>query len=110
VNRIDEIVVFEPLGQDEIAQIVDIQLAILERRLAERKLTVTLTAAARDHLADRGYDPAFGARPLKRLIQRDVQDPLAMKLLSGEISEGDAVEIDADDAGLVFRVSEPANR
>ena len=84
VNRIDEIVVFDPLGRDEIRQIVDIQLRGLQRRLEGRKLTVTLTDGARDYLANTGYDPAFGARPLKRLIQREIQDPLAMKLLSGD--------------------------
>ena len=103
VNRVDEIVVFDPLGRDEIRQIVDIQLRGLQRRLAERKLTVTLTDAARDYLADEGYEPAFGARPLKRLIQRQIQDPLAMKLLAGEIHDGDTVQIDAADGSLVFR-------
>ncbi len=104
VNRIDEIVVFDPLGRDEIRQIVDIQLGGLQRRLEERKLTVTLTDAARDYLANKGYDPAFGARPLKRLIQREIQDPLAMKLLSGDIHDGDTIEIDAGDGGLVFGI------
>jgi ATP-dependent Clp protease ATP-binding subunit ClpB len=103
VNRIDEIVVFDPLGRDEIRQIVDIQLRGLQRRLEERKLTVTLTDAARDYLANKGYAPAFGARPLKRLIQREIQDPLAMKLLSGEIHDGDSVEIDADEGRLILR-------
>ena len=103
VNRIDEIVVFDPLGRDEIRQIVDIQLRGLQRRLEERKLTITLTDAARDYLANKGYDPAFGARPLKRLIQREIQDPLAMKLLSGDIHDGDALEIDAGESGLEFR-------
>jgi ATP-dependent Clp protease ATP-binding subunit ClpB len=102
VNRVDEIVVFDPLGRDEIRQIVDIQLRGLEQRLAERKLTVTLTDAARDYLANKGYDPAFGARPLKRLIQREIQDPLAMKLLSGDIHDGDTLEIDAGEGGLTF--------
>jgi ATP-dependent Clp protease ATP-binding subunit ClpB len=102
VNRIDEIVVFEPLGREEIRQIVDIQLRALQKRLQERKLTVTLTDAARDYLANKGYDPAFGARPLKRLIQREIQDPLAMKLLSAEIHDGDTVEIDAVGAELGF--------
>ena len=104
VNRIDEIVVFEPLGRDEIRQIVDIQLHGLQRRLEERKLTVTLTDAARDYLSNKGYDPAFGARPLKRLIQREIQDPLAMKLLAGEIHDGAAVEIDTGDVGLTFNL------
>jgi ATP-dependent Clp protease ATP-binding subunit ClpB len=100
VNRIDEIVVFEPLGRDEIRQIVDIQLRQLRARLAGRRLTLELTDAARDELANRGYDPAFGARPLKRLIQREVQDPLAMKLLAGEIADGDTVTVDAADGAL----------
>ncbi len=104
VNRVDEILVFQPLGRDEIAQIVDIQLDHLRRRLAERKLTITLSPAARAYLADRGYDPSFGARPLRRLIQREVQDALAIKLLAGEVAEGDVVEIDAGDGVLAFEV------
>ncbi|GIU99311.1 MAG: chaperone protein ClpB [Actinomycetota bacterium] len=106
VNRIDEIVVFEPLGREEIERIVDIQVQRLSERLAERKLTLRLTEAARAWLAERGYDPAFGARPLKRVIQRHLQDPLALKLLSGEIREGDTVEVDATPEGLVFQVPE----
>jgi len=106
VNRIDEIVVFEPLGRDEIERIVDIQVGRLAERLAERKLTLRLTEAARAWLAEQGYDPAFGARPLKRVIQRHLQDPLALKLLSGEVREGDAVEVDATPEGPVFRVLE----
>ena len=110
VNRIDEIVVFEPLGRDEIRQIVEIQLRQLRARLAERKLTLELTPEARDYLANKGYDPAFGARPLKRLIQREVQDPLAMKLLAGELHEGDTVEIGSDADGLTFaELSTPAH-
>jgi ATP-dependent Clp protease ATP-binding subunit ClpB len=103
VNRIDEIVVFEPLGRDEIAQIVDIQLRSLRRRLDERGLTIELTDEARAYLATKGYEPAFGARPLKRLIQREIQDPLAIRLLSGEIRDGDVVTIDASADGLEFR-------
>ena len=102
VNRIDEIVVFDPLGRDEIGQIVDIQLRGLQRRLAERGLTIELTDDARSYLANKGYEPAFGARPLKRLIQREIQDPLAMKLLAGEIRDGATVTIDASPDGLVF--------
>jgi ATP-dependent Clp protease ATP-binding subunit ClpB len=103
LNRVDEIIVFHPLGKDEIAGIVDIQLRLLQQRLADRKLTVTLTPSAREYLAVKGYDPAYGARPLKRLIQREVQDALAMKLLAGEITEGVAVEIDRGEEGLEFR-------
>jgi ATP-dependent Clp protease ATP-binding subunit ClpB len=102
VNRIDEIVVFDPLGREEIGQIVDIQLRGLRRRLDERGLTIELTDEARSYLANKGYEPAFGARPLKRLIQREIQDPLAMKLLAGEIRDGDTVTIDAGADGLVF--------
>jgi ATP-dependent Clp protease ATP-binding subunit ClpB len=107
INRVDELIVFHPLGKDEIAGIVDIQLRQLQERLADRKLSVDLTPAARDYLATKGYDPAYGARPLKRLIQREIQDVLALKLLGGEIREGDQVEIDRDGDGLVFRVTEP---
>jgi ATP-dependent Clp protease ATP-binding subunit ClpB len=103
VNRIDEIVVFDPLGRDEIGQIVTIQLRGLQRRLDERGLSIELTDGAVAYLADKGYEPAFGARPLKRLIQREVQDPLAMKLLAGEIADGTVVTIDASGDGLVFR-------
>ena len=97
VNRIDEIVVFDPLGQGDIEAIVDIQVQHLRERLAERKLSLALTDEARAHLAEKGYDPAFGARPLKRLMQRELQDPLALKLLAGEIHEGDEVMVDAGD-------------
>jgi len=103
INRVDEIIVFQPLGLEEIARIVDIQLRLLQERLEERKLALLPTGAARSYLADKGYDPAFGARPLKRLIQREIQDVLAMKVLSGEIREGDTVEIDRGPRGLEFR-------
>jgi ATP-dependent Clp protease ATP-binding subunit ClpB len=102
VNRIDEIVVFEPLTPEQIGAIVDIQIRLLAERLAERSLGLELTDAARDLIAARGYDPAFGARPLKRLIQREIQDPLAVKLLSGEIGEADTVLVDADGESLTF--------
>ncbi|HSH32026.1 MAG TPA: ATP-dependent chaperone ClpB [Actinomycetota bacterium] len=105
VNRIDEIVVFEPLGREEIAQIVDIQLRSLLRRLEERNLMVVLTDAARTYLADKGYDPAFGARPLQRVIQREIQDPLALQLLSGQVRDGETITVDAGEDGLVFRTS-----
>jgi ATP-dependent Clp protease ATP-binding subunit ClpB len=103
VNRIDEIVVFDALGREELALIVDIQLRALRERLADRHLTLELTEAARDWVAEEGYDPAFGARPLKRLLQRAIQDPLAMRLLSGDIKDGDTVKVDVEDDGLVFR-------
>jgi ATP-dependent Clp protease ATP-binding subunit ClpB len=108
LNRVDEIIVFQPLGKDEIAGIVDIQIRLLKQRLTDRKLSLTLTPAAREYLALKGYDPTFGARPLKRLIQREVQDVLAMKLLSGEVRDGDAVEVDRAAEGLEFRKLDPA--
>jgi ATP-dependent Clp protease ATP-binding subunit ClpB len=104
LNRLDEVIVFEPLDKEEIARIVDIQVEQLARRVAARKLDVELTSAAREYLAEKGYDPSFGARPLKRLLQREVQDPLAMKLLSGELAEGSSVVVDRDGAGLAFRI------
>ncbi len=108
VNRIDDIIVFHPLSRDDIARIVDIQVRAMGERLRERKLSIELTDAARQYLADRGYDPAYGARPLKRLIQREIQDPLAKELLSGNVHEGDTVVVDAQDGALVFRTGQPA--
>ena len=108
VNRIDEIVVFDALTRDQIGAIVDIQLRGLQERLRERKLALVLTDAARAWIANEGYDPAFGARPLKRVLQRQIQDPLALALLSGEIHDGDTVEVDAGDDGLVLRTLDPA--
>jgi ATP-dependent Clp protease ATP-binding subunit ClpB len=104
VNRVDEIIVFQPLGRDEIAQIVDIQVRMLQRRLEGRKLVISITDAAREYLTNKGFDPTYGARPLKRLIQREIQDALAVKLLSGELAEGDEVEVDAEGGGLTFGV------
>jgi ATP-dependent Clp protease ATP-binding subunit ClpB len=103
VNRVDEILVFDPLSREDIKQIVDIQVGQLRERLEDRKLSLVLTEAARDWLANAGYDPAFGARPLKRLIQRELQDKLAMQLLAGEVREGDTIEADAGPDGLVLR-------
>ena len=110
VNRIDEVVVFDPLSREDIERIVDIQIRGLRQRLAERKLDLELTPEGRRYLANAGYDPNFGARPLKRLIQREIQDPLALMLLSGEVHEGDTVAVEAGDGGLrlVASRSEPA--
>jgi ATP-dependent Clp protease ATP-binding subunit ClpB len=103
LNRVDEIIVFEPLDKDEIAAIVDIQVRALAQRLADRRLDIELTGAARQYLAEKGYDPVFGARPLKRLIQKEVQDFLALALLRGEFSEGDRVVVDREGDGLTYR-------
>jgi ATP-dependent Clp protease ATP-binding subunit ClpB len=111
LNRVDEIVVFHRLGRDHLARIVDIQLAAVQQRLAERGITLTLTDGARQHVADAGYDPDYGARPLKRVIQREVADPLALLLLQGEFGTGDVVEVDVatgDGQGpLAFRRVSP---
>jgi len=102
LNRIDEIVVFHPLGREHIAQIVDIQLRRVTALLAERGYTLEVSEAAREYLAEVGYDPDFGARPLKRAIQRELQDPLALRLLSGEFSEGSIVRVERGEAALEF--------
>ena len=96
LNRVDEIIVFESLNQDEIKHIVELQIAHLERRLAARKMGITLTDRAKEHLSRIGYDPAYGARPLKRLIQREIENSLALKILEGEFKEGDRIEADYD--------------
>jgi ATP-dependent Clp protease ATP-binding subunit ClpB len=103
LNRIDEIVVFHPLSREDIAQIVDIQLRRVEKLLVERGHKLDVSEAAREYLAEIGYEPDFGARPLKRAIQRELQDPLAMKLLSGEFSEGALIRVDRGQDGLVFQ-------
>ncbi len=103
LNRIDEIVVFKPLDREQIASIVDIQARHLIKRLADRRITLTLTLAARELLAAEGYDPVYGARPLKRAIQRMVQDPLALYLLNGDFAEGDTVIADAQGGLVTFR-------
>ena len=103
LNRIDETVFFHPLGRREIRQIVDIQLAQLLGRLADRKIRLELTDAARDMVIEEGYDPVYGARPLKRTIQRRILDPLALGILQGEFKEGDLVRLDVDKGALVLR-------
>ena len=104
LNRIDEIVIFRNLDEKDIERIVDIQLGLLSRRLANRKLRVEVTAEARSTLARRGYDPAYGARPLKRVIQRAIQDPLALALLEGRFGEGDTIVVDVGrDGEFTFR-------
>ena len=102
LNRIDEIVVFNPLRADELAKIVDIQLQRVKQRLEEKKLKLQLTDDAKEYLTRIGYDPKFGARPLKRLIQKELENALAKELLAGEFIEGDAVEIDYDGDKLTF--------
>lgn len=102
INRLDEIIVFHPLSKDNIRQIVEIQLKHLQDRLADRHIELKLDDKAKDWLADNGYDEEFGARPLKRLIQQDVENPLAIKLLNGEIKDDSVVDISADKNGLII--------
>jgi ATP-dependent Clp protease ATP-binding subunit ClpB len=103
LNRIDETVVFHALTPEQLKHIVDIQLQILNKRLEERKIILNPSDAARDWLARTGYDPVYGARPLKRLIQKDIENPLALKLLEGEFADGDRIIIDAGTDGLTFK-------
>jgi ATP-dependent Clp protease ATP-binding subunit ClpB len=107
LNRIDEIVVFHALSRDQLADIVDLQLQRLRARLAERGLSLELTDSAKELLAEAGWDPTYGARPLKRAIQRMVENPLALRLLEGEFEEGDTVRVDARDGELVFEKATP---
>jgi ATP-dependent Clp protease ATP-binding subunit ClpB len=102
LNRVDEIIIFNSLSQEEIKRIVDIQVEFLRKRLAERKIGIELSDAAKEQLAAEGFDPMYGARPLKRTIQRRIQDTLAMKILDGEIHEGDNVRVDFADGDFTF--------
>ncbi|MBV9546819.1 MAG: AAA family ATPase, partial [Chloroflexi bacterium] len=108
INRIDEIVIFSPLGMEQIKQIVEIQLRGLQKRLADRKMTLTLTPEAEQALARGGFDPVYGARPLKRTIQKDLVQPLAVQLLQGNFHDGENILVDADPEGaLTFRAASP---
>ena len=108
LNRVDEILVFNPLSIEDIRTIVDIQVHLLDRRLADRKIEISLTDRAKDLLAEEGFDPFYGARPLKRVIQREIQDALALKILNGDVSEGDVVQVDAREGEIEFEVKVPA--
>jgi ATP-dependent Clp protease ATP-binding subunit ClpB len=111
LNRLDDVLIFDALTLEQIGQIVNLQVASLNKRLAARRLVVKVTDSARDRLALMGYDPAFGARPLRRVLQREVGDALAKDLLSGEIREGEVVSVDAADGdaeGVTLRVEVPA--
>ena len=109
VNRLDDIVVFHALGQDELAQIVELQVDLLQRRLSDRRLTLAVTPDARAWLAERGYDPAYGARPLRRLIQHEIQDRLAKAILAGGVRDGDTVRVSpSPDASQLQIDSAPA--
>jgi len=102
LNRVDEIILFHRLKRSEMGRIVEIQIRRLQKLLDERKIAISLDAAARDWLAEKGYDPAYGARPLKRVIQKSLQDPLAEMILKGDVKDGDTVEVSAGKQGLTF--------
>jgi ATP-dependent Clp protease ATP-binding subunit ClpB len=108
LNRVDDIIVFNPLGKEQLVKIIDLRLEDLRRLLADRKISLELTDAAKELLFTEGFDPNFGARPLKRAIQKLVQDPLALKILDGEVLHGDHVVVDADPKSrkMAFKVSE----
>jgi len=113
LNRVDETIIFHQLGEDEIRKIVGLQFAALKRRLADRRIDVVLDKSAEDILVREGYDPAYGARPLKRTIQRLVLDPLAMKVLQGEFRDGDTIAVSGAGGELTFAAthqSEPQTR
>jgi ATP-dependent Clp protease ATP-binding subunit ClpB len=110
LNRVDEIVVFHPLAREQLRKIVDIQLARLQTRLEERKIELELTDKARDYFAEHGYDPVYGARPMRRMMQRELETSLGRKLLSGEIRDGSHVVVDAGSQGLEFRSREPRSK
>ncbi len=103
INRVDDVVVFHPLGRDHIRKIVDIQLGYLHDRLADRDMRIELSDAARDRLAEAGFDPVYGARPLKRAIQQQVENPLAQEILQGKFGPGDVIEVGVSDDRLDFR-------
>jgi ATP-dependent Clp protease ATP-binding subunit ClpB len=102
LNRIDEVIEFQPLSKEQIGEIVELQLARLRERLAERRIELELTEAAKEVLAEAGWDPAYGARPLKRAIQRLVENPLALRLLEGDFADGDTIRVDAEEGEIQF--------
>ena len=102
LNRIDEIIVFEQLTREQIAEIVELQLIRLRERLVEREIDLELTGAAKEVIVEEGWDPSFGARPLKRAIQRLIENPLAQHLLAGDFSEGDTLLVDAENGEIAF--------
>ena len=105
LNRVDDIVVFHPLGEEQLTHIVDLRLNDLRKLLTDRKIALELTEAAKEFIFHAGYDRAYGARPLKRAIQRTVQDPLAMRILDGRVLHGDRVVVDVDGGGALSFVT-----
>ena len=110
LNRIDEIIVFNRLTPEDIKKIVDIQLRLVQERLSEKQIEIFLAPKAKEFLAERGYDPVFGARPLKRVIQREILDPLAMQILEGKFKEGDCIRVDFPDGKVIFEKVKPSQK
>jgi ATP-dependent Clp protease ATP-binding subunit ClpB len=106
LNRVDDIVIFQRLGREQLREIAEIQLNHVRGLLAKRNVTLSLTEAATDLLIEEGYDPVYGARPLKRVLQRRVIDPLAIRVIQGDVGEGDHVVVEVDEGELDFRVVE----
>jgi ATP-dependent Clp protease ATP-binding subunit ClpB len=102
LNRVDEIIVFHRLGQEELVRIIDLQLERVEERLADRDIDLLVDEGARRYLAEKGFDPAYGARPLKRLIQREIENELALRLLDGTFRSGEKIEVGVSGDGLTF--------
>jgi ATP-dependent Clp protease ATP-binding subunit ClpC len=109
LNRLDEIIVFHELTEEQLRQIVDLLVKDLQQRLAERELGVEITDKAKSWLAKEGYDPVYGARPLKRALERHVENPLSTKLLRGEFGQGDTIVVDLGDKGLTFSAKKGAD-
>jgi ATP-dependent Clp protease ATP-binding subunit ClpB len=110
LNRVDETLVFHSLTQEQLAQIVDIQVAWLQQRLEDRRIELEFSDEAKNLLAERGYDPVYGARPLKRVIQKMVETPLAKKIMAGELEDGSWLNVSTDEQGIVFKVTPPEER
>jgi ATP-dependent Clp protease ATP-binding subunit ClpC len=106
LNRIDEVILFHTLSREDIQRIIDLQMKEIAGRLQEQGIRIELTGDAREKLAEEGYDPQFGARPLRRTLQRRIESPLSRKLLAGEFKEGDVVEVSTDREGYVFQRKE----
>ena len=102
MNRIDEIIIFDPLSDEQIHQIVDIMVDEVRVRLLDHQVTISLTTSAKDRLAKEGFDPVYGARPLRRAVQCYVENPLSKKIIGGEFGEGDHILVDANEGGLTF--------
>jgi ATP-dependent Clp protease ATP-binding subunit ClpB len=102
LNRVDDVIIFQSLDENELSQIVEIQIAKLEKRLTQQNLTLDVDAGAKKLLAKEGYDPQFGARPLKRAVQEQLLNPLSMRLLEGEFKPGDRVKVSSNDGELTF--------